>query len=248
MRVSTLFQRQQRQQLESSSGRQCPMLSWPKNVLVLTDEAVPNFYLQEAIDAGEEDPAARLGGEIHGKPVTIVKLRGKTKPRRHGHSAITARNTSTTMRRCRKPACGSPSIRDCELGLQTDETGWWTCRSSRMPVLIWSSHFVFEKLDWITLKTNINTINDEDNIDFAIQFIDPYFYEFGMLPLVEGMIRENGYPNFFFKNAIDLSPWANPAGQHARRSIAARRPRRDGECKARVRRLHWPHLLQQKRK
>jgi hypothetical protein len=89
-----------------------------------------------------------------------------------------------------------------ELDLQTDETGWWTMYIVKDTGVDLEFSFVFEKLDWITTKTNINTINDEDNIDFAIQFIDPYFYEFGMLPLVEGMMRENGYPNFFFKNAM----------------------------------------------
>jgi hypothetical protein len=179
-----------------------PDVELADNVLVLTDEAVPNFYLQEAIDAGEEDPAARLGGEIHGKPVTIVKLRGKT-----NHFGMDIQQSPpkyldyhATVPETRVWIAEYPETR--ELDLQTDETGWWTMYIVKDTGVDLEFSFVFEKLDWITTKTNINTINDEDNIDFAIQFIDPYFYEFGMLPLVEGMMRENGYPNFFFQNAM----------------------------------------------
>ena len=48
------------------------------NVLVLTEQKISNSALQKAIDGGEQDPARRLSGTISGKPVTIVKLRGKT--------------------------------------------------------------------------------------------------------------------------------------------------------------------------
>ena len=44
--------------------------------------------------------------------------------------------------------------------------------------------FIFEKEGWVTTKTNINKITDEDNLDFAIQYIDPYYFQYGMLPFV----------------------------------------------------------------
>jgi hypothetical protein len=74
--------------------------------------------------------------------------------------------------------------------------------------------FIFEKEDWITTKTNVNRVVDEDNTDFAIQYIDPYYYEFGMLPFVESMMRSNGYPNFFFKNAMVVTVGKSWASMH----------------------------------
>jgi len=88
------------------------------------------------------------------------------------------------------------------LNLATDETGWWTMYIVKDVGVDLNFSFIFEKEDWITTKTNINTIVDSDKLDFAIQYIDPYFFEFAMLPLVENMMRSNGYPNFFFRNAM----------------------------------------------
>lgn len=62
--------------------------------------------------------------------------------------------------------------------------------------------FIYEKEEWITTKTNVINFGDQDDTDLAIQFIDPYFFTYAMLPLVEGMMRANGYPNFFFENAM----------------------------------------------
>lgn len=82
--------------------------------------------------------------------------------------------------------------------------------------------YIFEKDGWVTTKTNINTITDTDKLDYAIQFIDPYYFEFGMLPFAESMMRGNGYPNFFFSNALVVTVGKRWASMHDDRLPPAR--------------------------
>ncbi len=60
----------------SDSG--VPYVELADNVLVFTNQEIPNFYLQQAIDEGEADPSGRVSGDIMGRTITIVKLSGKT--------------------------------------------------------------------------------------------------------------------------------------------------------------------------
>lgn len=181
------------------------------NVLIFTNQKISNSMLQKAIDAGERDPDLRLSGAIFGKPITIVKLRGKTnhfgrdKDLQYIDYHATVPDTKIWI-------AEYPYTRD--LNLATDETGWWTMYIVKDTGVDLDFSFIYEKEDWITTKTNINTIADEDNLDFAIQFIDPYFFEFAMLPLVEGMMRGNGYPNFFFNNAMVVTVGKSWASMH----------------------------------
>jgi hypothetical protein len=171
----------------------------PNNVLMFTDRSISNAQLLQAITDGEEDPAARLSGEIDGQPVTIVKLSGKTnhfgrdRDLKYIDYHATVPGTNVWI-------AEYPATRD--LDVKTDDTGWWTMYIVKDAGVDLEFSFIFEKEDWITTKTNVNTIRDEDDLDFAIQYIDPYFFEFAMYPLVEGMMRSNGYPNFFFENAL----------------------------------------------
>ena len=183
----------------------------PANVLVLSNRYVPNADLLQAINDSEEDPALRLSGEIAGQPVTIVKLRGKTnhfgrdKDLQYLDYHATVPDTKVWI-------AEYPATRD--LDIKTDETGWWTMYVVKDTGVDLEFSFIYEKQDWITTKTNVNTIDDQDNLDFAIQYIDPYFFEFAMLPLVEGMMRSNGYPNFFFENAMVVTVGKSYASMH----------------------------------
>jgi hypothetical protein len=58
--------------------------------------------------------------------------------------------------------------------------------SSRKQVPIFS--LVYEKEGWITTKSNKILVTDEDNLDLAIQYIDPRYYSLAMKPAVETMI------------------------------------------------------------
>lgn len=184
------------------------------NILVFTDQKVSNKQIQKVVDEHEENPGTPLNDELLGDAVTVVKLSGKTNhfgvdiqvsPPEYIDYDATVPDTSVWI-------AEYPETR--ELDLQTDETGWWTMYVVKDTGVDLEFSFVFEKEDWITTKTNVNTINDEDNTDFAIQFIDPYYYEFGMLPFVEAMMRSNGYPNFFFTNAMVVTVGKSWASMH----------------------------------
>ncbi len=176
-----------------------PDVELADNVLVLTTQDIPNFYLQQAIDDGETDPSVRLSGDIMGRAITIVKLRGKTNHFGRDKN-LQYIDYHATVPETRVWIAEYPDTR--ALDVQTDETGWWEMYVVKDAGTDLEFSFIYEKEDWITTKTNVNTITDEDDTDFAIQFIDPYFYTYAMLPLVENMLRGGGYPNFFFKNAM----------------------------------------------
>lgn len=176
-----------------------PYVELADNVLVFTDQKIPNYYLQQAIDEGEENPAARLSGDIMGRTITIIKLSGKTNHfgRDENFEYI---DYHATVPETRVWLSEYPETR--ELNIQTDETGWWTMYIVKDAGEELEFSFIYEKEEWITTKTNVIAFADEDDTDLAIQFIEPYFFTYAMLPLIEGMMRSNGYPNFFFENAM----------------------------------------------
>lgn len=176
-----------------------PNVELADNVLVLSDQTIPNYYLQQAIDQGEANPAARLSGDILGRAITIVKLSGKTNHFGRDEN-LQYIDYHATVPETRVWIAEYPDTRD--LNIQTDETGWWTMYVVKDTGSDLEFSFIFEKEDWITTKTNVNTIDDQDDIDFAIQFIEPFFFTNAMLPLIEGMMRGSDYPNFFFENAM----------------------------------------------
>lgn len=176
-----------------------PYVELADNVLVFTDQKIPNFYLQEAIDEGEKDPATRLSGDIRGRKITIIKLSGKTNHFGRDED-LQYIDYHATVPETKVWISEYPDTRD--LNIQTDETGWWTMYIVKDAGEDIEFSFIYEKEDWITTKTNVITIGDQDDTDLAIQFIEPYFFTYAMLPLVEGLMRANGYPNFFFNNAM----------------------------------------------
>ena len=184
------------------------------NILVFTDQKVSNRMLQKIVDAHEQDPNIPLDDEMLGAAITMVKLSGKT-----NHFGVDIQQSPpeyidyhATVPETKVWIAEYPDTRD--LDLQTDETGWWTMYIVKDAGVDLAFSFIFEKEGWITTKTNVNKIGDEDNTDYAIQFIDPYYYEFGMLPFVEAMMRSNGYPNFFFHNAMVVTVGKSWASMH----------------------------------
>ena len=183
-----------------------------ENVLVFTDQEFPRGLIQQIIDESEQDPSLRLSGEILGIPITIVKLSGKTNHFGRYLDTLEYIPYDATVPDTKIYIAEYPYTRD--LDLATDETGWWTMYIIKDTGVDLEFSFVFEKEDWITTKTNVNTIVDKDNLDYAIQFIEPDFFTFAMVPLVEGMMQENGYPNFFFENAMVVTVGKSWASMH----------------------------------
>jgi hypothetical protein len=185
------------------------------NVLVFTDQNIPTGLVQQIVDQDAAgDPNAPLAQDLPGGRTTLVKLRGKT-----NHFGIDIQQSPpkyidyhATVPDTKVWIAEHPNTRD--LNIQTDDTGWWTMYIVKDKGVDLEFSFIFEKDGWVTTKTNVNTIADADNLDYAIQYIDPYYFEFGMLPFVEGMMRSNGYPNFFFQNAMVVTVGKSWASMH----------------------------------
>lgn len=169
------------------------------NVLVFTDHDIPPRVIQDLIAKGEQDPSVRLRGSILGKPVTIVKLSGKTN---HFGRHLSGEYIDYDATVPDTPVWIAEYPWTKDHGIQTDETGWWTMYIVKDAGQDLEFSFIYDREGWITTKTNILTISDADDTDLAIQYIDPDFYNVLMLPFVEDMLRSNGYPNFFFENAM----------------------------------------------
>ena len=184
------------------------------NVLVFTAKPIPTEAIQQLVDKDEAgDPNAPLAQDLPGG-ATIVKLRGKT-----NHFGVDIQQSPpeyidyhATVPDTRVWISEHAETRD--LDIQTDDTGWWTMYIVKDKGVDLEFSFIFEKDGWVTTKTNVNTITDADNLDYAIQYIDPYYFEFGMLPFVEGMMRSNGYPNYFFENAMVVTVGKSWASMH----------------------------------
>lgn len=74
------------------------------------------------------------------------------------------------------------------LNVRSDDDGYWVLWVLKPRGKDLDFSFVYEKEGWITTKSNVITITDENNLDLAIQYIDPLYYEYGVAPMVEEMI------------------------------------------------------------
>lgn len=74
------------------------------------------------------------------------------------------------------------------LNIMSDETGWWTIYVLKLKGVDLEFSLVYEKEGWITTKSNKLLVTDEDNLDIAIQYIDPAYYTYAIKPMVESMI------------------------------------------------------------
>jgi len=99
-------------------------------------------------------------------------------------------------------------------GLETDETGFWKAWILKRRGVDIGLSFIYEKEGWITTKSNVITITDEDNLDIAIQFIDPLYYNLGVKPMVEGMLLELTGQTIPLMNAIVATVGKSWASMH----------------------------------
>jgi hypothetical protein len=74
------------------------------------------------------------------------------------------------------------------LNITSDETGWWTIYVLKLKGVDLEFSMVYEKEGWITTKSNKLLVTDKDNLDIAIQYIDPGYYTYAIKPMVESMI------------------------------------------------------------
>ena len=105
-----------------------------------------------------------------------------------------------------------PSTR--ALGIATDDTGWFTMRIVKDAGVDLELSLVYEKAGWITTKTNVLGVGDEDDTDLAIQYIDPDFFDQMMRPYVVDMVRTHATPDFEFGNALVVTAGKSWASMH----------------------------------
>jgi hypothetical protein len=157
-----------------------------ENILNFTDRQIPKGVLKQ-ISSGKktEIPGSKSNGKNWGKSVSVVTLRGKTN--HFGRDIHTGEFIDywATVPGVNVWISEYPFSKD--LDIQTDETGWWTMYVIKYEGMDLDFSFVYEKDGWITTKSNVITVTDEDNVDLAIQYIDPDFYNYAMKPFIEAV-------------------------------------------------------------
>ena len=156
----------------------------PSSVVNMTDRELPLGVLKQIADGKQTRiPGARSNGRNWGSGLTVVELRGKTN--HFGRDVETGDYIDywATVPDVNVWIAEYPHTR--ELGIQTDETGWWTMHVVKYAGVDLEFSFVYEKDGWVTTKSNVITIGDDDITDLAIQYIDPAYYELFMKPYVE---------------------------------------------------------------
>ena len=101
------------------------------------------------------------------------------------------------------------------LNITSDDTGWWTMYVIKYRGRDLEFSFVYEKDGWITTKSNVITVTDEDNTDIAIQFIDPDYFNYAMVPMVEAMVQAMTGMEFTFVNAMVVTVGKSWASMHS---------------------------------
>lgn len=157
------------------------------NVLVMTDIRTDKIYSQLAKLDLEDEEDLEKGKEFIDKwDFTIVKLSGKLN--HFGYDIFTGKpiDYHASVPGVSVWISEYPFTRN--MNFQSDETGWWTIFVVKSKKTDLEFSFVYEKLGWATTKCNVITVTNEDNVDIAIQYIDPFYYYLALKPAVEAMI------------------------------------------------------------
>lgn len=186
-----------------------------QDVLNFTDQEIPRGVLKQ-ISAGKmtEIPGSVSNGKNWGHSLEVVTLSGKTN---HFGMDISVDPPEFLDYHATVPGvtvwiAEFPETRD--LGIQTDETGWWMMHVIKYQGVDLEFSFVYEKEGWITTKSNVLTVTDEDDIDLAIHYIDPDFYNYFMRPYIDFIITAYYDPDFVFENAMVVTVGKSWASLH----------------------------------
>jgi len=157
------------------------------NVLVMTDIKTDKIYKKMSKLDLENEKDLKKGKKFVDKyDCTIVKLSGKLN--HFGYDIINGGyiDYHATVPDASVWISEYPFTRN--LKFKSDETGWWTIFVVKSKKMDLGFSFVYEKQGWVTTKSNLIPVTNEDNVDIAIQFIDPLYYYLALKPAVEGMI------------------------------------------------------------
>jgi hypothetical protein len=144
--------------------------------------------LWEKIEHQKGIPGAGSNGKNWGKFISLVKLSGKINHFGYDITQVPPQpiDYHATVPDVKIWIAEYPFTKD--LDIRSDDTGWWTLYVVKTKDVDLEFSFIYEKQGWVTTKSNAITVTDEDNIDIAIQFIDPYYYNLALKPAVEAMI------------------------------------------------------------
>jgi hypothetical protein len=179
------------------------------NVLNFTDRAIPQGVMTQISQGKKADiPGSKSSGKNWGKSITVVELRGKTN--HFGIDITTGQYIDywATVPGVKVWISEYPFTKG--LDIRTDETGWWTMYVIKYAGEDLEFSFVYEKDGWVTTKTNVITVTDDDDTDLAIQYIDPLYYQFAVKPFVEAVFL-GGAP---IENAMVVTVGKSWASMH----------------------------------
>ena len=163
-----------------------PVVQAQQNVLNFTDRKIPQGVLKQ-IAAGKKltIPGTVSSGGNWGRDLKVVKLRGKTN--HFGVDITTGEyiNYWKTVPGVTVWIAEHPYTKG--LDIQTDDTGWWTMYVIKYADVDLEFSLVYQKDGWITTKSNALPVTDADNLDIAIQYIDPLYYQYAMKPYVQAV-------------------------------------------------------------
>jgi hypothetical protein len=163
---------------------------------------------------GKDIPGSKSNGKNWGKDVILVELSGKI-----NHFGIDITQTPpqyidyhATVPGVQVWIAEYPSTKD--LNILTDETGWWTIYVLKYKGVDLEFSFVYQKEGWVTTKSNVITVKDDDNTDIAIQYIDPLYYYYALKLAVEQQISAMLEFSFTLQNAMVVTVGKSWASMH----------------------------------
>ena len=139
------------------------------------------------IAMGEEGPVLNLteyrdaaAQEAHRDELVTVKLSGKVNHAGPPDYHAVVPGVSVWL-------AEYPASKD--LKVVSDAKGWWTLRILKRKKDDLKVSLIYAKPDWVTTKSNVLTVADNDDTDIAIQYIDPIAFRWLIKPLMELMMK-----------------------------------------------------------
>ena len=134
-------------------------------VLNFTDREIPKGVMTQISQGKKVDiPGSNARGRNWGKAITVVELSGKT-----NHFGIDITTGAyidywATVPGVKVWISEYPFTKD--LDIQTDETGWWTMYVIKYEDVDLEFSFVYQKDGWVTTKTNVITVTEDDGTEW----------------------------------------------------------------------------------
>lgn len=159
-------------------------------------------------------PGSQSRGKNWGREISIVELKGKINHFGYDITQDPPRGIDyhATVPDVKVWIDEYPFTR--ELGIKSDETGWWRMYVIKYKEVDLEFSFIYEKEGWVTTKSNAITITDEHRTDLAIQYIDPLYYYMAIKPGIEQELSEIFLYPVELENALVVTVGKSWASMH----------------------------------